>query len=122
MSLPTPYAVVGADCLADGHPSSCTEPAQGMIEDADGETPLMIDGTPVADHGDAMHYDSHAHDYSSEEGCYAMQSHDLTPDQTPPWTVDGRPLILEGNDTSDPGSGGRAWVDSAGQTGFELVD
>lgn len=122
MPLPTAYALVGAPCLADGHPSACSEPAEGTIENADGESPLTVDGTPVADHGDAMHFDSHGHSTDAMGNCIDYQTHDLTPDQAPPWTIDGRPLVLEGNDTTDPGSGGRAWVDDAGQSAFKLVD
>lgn len=119
----TYYALIGASCLADGHPTSCQEPAPGSLVNVDSNAPITLDGTVVADHGDKMHYDSHAHDYSSKEGCHDYQSHDLVPDQTPPWTVDGRPLVLVGNDTTDPGSGGRAWVDGAGgNSAFELVD
>ena len=122
MSLPTPYALVGATCLADGHPSVCTETASGSIENADGESPVTVDGVAVADHGDAMHYPSHGHAVSLTGSCTDYQTHDLTPDQSAPWTVDGRPLMLEGDDTTDPGSGGRAWIDDAGQDAFELVD
>lgn len=120
--MATKYALVGDPCLADGHPTQCEEPADGTIEDADSKQPLTLDGTPVADHGDDMAYPTHAHAYSSSKGCYDDQSHALTPDQTPPWEVDGRPLIQVGDSTTDPGSGGTAWVDSTSQTAFEVVD
>lgn len=115
------YALVGATCKADGHPSACTEPATGSIQD-DGNQPLTVDGTAVADHGDDMHFDSHGHDTDAGDNCIDYQSHDLTPDQTPPWEVDGRPLMQAGNDTTDPDSGGTAWIDSADQSSFEVVD
>lgn len=127
MTLPTPYALIGDDCLADGHPTSCQEPAPGTIQNNDNNTPLTVDGTVVADHGDDMYYSDHAHEYTDsdddgEKECTTLQSHTLTPDQSPPWTIDGRPLMLVGNDTTDPSSGGRAWIDSTTQTAFELVD
>lgn len=105
-------ALVGAACLADGHPTECTEPAPGSIQ---GSTPVTIDGTSIADQGaDRMHYDPHAHDYAPEPGCHDVFGHDLTPDQSPPITVDGQPVMRETDDTTDPGSGGRAWIDDSG--------
>jgi len=126
MALPTPYALIGDPCKADGHPSECQEPATGNIQNSDGNAPLTLDGTVVADHGDDMHYSSHAHDTDTDDNgnttCTDTQTHDLTPEQTNPWTIDGRSLILIDDDTSDPGSGGRAWVDSTTHSAFELVD
>jgi uncharacterized Zn-binding protein involved in type VI secretion len=121
------YALVGSPCLAEGHPSSCTEPAPGTIENTDNNSPLTVDGSVIADHGDKMFFPSHAHKYSDIDGdgskeCHDMQSHELVPDQNPPWTVNGRPLMQVGNDTTDPGSGGRAYIESTNQSSFELVD
>jgi len=121
MALPTNYALISSSCLANGHPTDCTEPAPGTLQNSDGNDPITVDGTVVADHGDDMHYPSHGHDTDDEGNCTDYQVHQLTPDQSPPWTVDGRPLILVGNDTTDPGSGGRAWVDSTSQSAFQLV-
>jgi len=118
----TAYALIGSPCKANGHPSACTEPATGTIQNSDSNSPLTVDGTVVADHGDDMHYPSHGHDTDDEDNCIDFQTHDLTPDQSPPWTIDGRPLILVGNDTTDPGSGGRAYVESTSQTSFELIE
>jgi uncharacterized Zn-binding protein involved in type VI secretion len=126
MNLPTSYALVGSDCEADGHPSECQEPAPGTIQNTDSNAPLTVDGTVVADHGDDMHFDSHAHDTGTDSDgnttCTDTQSHDLTPDQINPWTIDGRSLILVGDSTTDPGSGGTAEVVSTSQSAFELVD
>jgi len=111
-------AVVGAGCLADSHPSSCTEPAPGAVQEG-GSDAITIDGVAVADHGDTMHYPTHAHAYYDINGdgspeCTEMASHDIIPDQTPPITIDGQPVMRVGDDTTDPGSGGRAWIDDAG--------
>lgn len=111
-------AVIGADCEAQGHPSSCQEPAPGNLEEVGGEKGVSINGVAVATHGDSMHYPTHAHDYSSEEGCHAISSHDLTPDQEPGVTVNGEPIVRNGDTTTDPGSGGTAEViNSGGNTG-----
>lgn len=127
MSLPTPYALIGSSCLADSHPPECTEPAPGDIVNSDSNNPLTVDGTVVADHGDRMDYPKHAHEHKDIDGdnekeCTNKQPHSLVPDQTNPWTIDGRSLMKVGDDTTDPGSGGRAWIDSTSQSAFELVD
>ena len=116
------YAVIGADCSATGHPGACTEPAPGTLQNSDGESPLTIDGVAVADHGDEMFFPSHGHDVDEQGNCIAYQEHSLTPDQESPWTIDGRPLMAKGDSTTDPGSGGTATIDSAGQNAFEVVD
>lgn len=116
------YALVGDSCEADGHPTECTEPAPGTIEDTDNSQPLTLDGTAVADHGDRMHFDSHSHDYSTDLGCHDVQSHDLVPDQMNPWTVDGRSLMAVGDSTTDPESGGTAEIVSTSNASFEVVD
>jgi len=121
------YALVGSPCLAEGHPSPCTEPAPGTIENIDNNSPLTVDGSVIADHGDRMVFPSHAHKYSDKDGdkskeCHQMQRHELVPDQEPPWTVDARPLMQVSNDTTDPRSGGRAYIESTSQSSFEVVD
>jgi hypothetical protein len=105
-------ALIGATCLADGHPAECEEPADGTIQ---GGSPLRVDSTDVATHSDDMHYPSHAHDYDGT--CHNTQSHDLTPDQTPALRVDGDPIMRVDDDTTDPGSSGRAWIDTSGGNG-----
>ena len=112
------FALIGAACLADGHPSSCTEPAPGTVQEG-GTSAVTVDGTPVADHGDVMHYPSHSHSYSDVDGdgsneCTDLSSHDLVPDESPSVTIDGQPVMRVGDETTDPESGGRAWVDGAG--------
>jgi len=107
-------ALVGAACEATGHPSACTEPAPGSIQDADGTAPITVDGTPLADHGDRLQFPSHGHDVDEEGNCIAYQTHELVPDQTPPITVDGRPVMRVGDSTTDPGSGGTASIVGAG--------
>lgn len=107
-------AVHGATCEADGHPSECQPTVTGQTQDADGDTSVTINGVPVTDHGDSMHFDSHAHAYNEEEGCISLSSHDLVPDQSHSFTVNGRPVVRVGDSTSDPGAGTAKVVDSGG--------
>lgn len=116
-------AVHGAACEADGHPTECSEPATGSVEDADDATNVTVNGVPLADHGDVMNFPSHAHAYEDTDGdgvkdsCTQLSSHDLTPDNTPALTVDGQPVMRVGDATTDPGSGGVAQiVDSGGSS------
>lgn len=106
-------ALVGAACEATGHPSVCTEPAPGTIQDADSSAPITVDGTPVADHGDRMHFPSHGHAVDEKGNCINYQTHDLIPDQTPPITVNGNAVMRVGDSTTDP-SGGTASIVGAG--------
>ncbi|AGM10775.1 hypothetical protein M192_gp104 [Halorubrum tailed phage 8] len=107
-------AVHGATCEADGHPSECQAVVSGSTQDADGDTSVTINGVPITDHGDSMHFDSHAHAYSEEDGCISLSSHDLVPDESPSFTVNGRPVVRVGDSTSDPGAGTATVVDSGG--------
>jgi len=119
MTMSENVALVGAPCEADGHPSSCSEPAPGTVEET-AASPLSIKGVDVASHGTAvLHFPSHAHDYSEEDGCIAMQSHDLTPDQEHLLTVNGTSVMHVGDSTTDPGSGGTAEI--TGHGGNELL-
>jgi hypothetical protein len=103
-------ALIGSSCEADGHPSSCTEPAPGTVEATD-DALLSIEGADVATHQAAeMHFPSHAHDYDPEAGCIEMQSHDLTPDQEHLLTVNGASVMCVDDSTDDPRSGGTAAI------------
>ncbi|QBI90033.1 hypothetical protein ChaoS9_130 [Halobacterium phage ChaoS9] len=108
--MPENIALAGAPCEADGHPSECTEPATGTVESTD-ESLLSVEGVDVGTHGTAvLHFPSHAHDYNEEDGCIALQSHDLTPDQEHLLTINGASVMLDGDSTTDPGSGGTAEI------------
>jgi uncharacterized Zn-binding protein involved in type VI secretion len=109
-------AVVSANCEATGHPGECQEPVPGEVQDADGDTDFTVNGVPVADHSDVMHFDSHAHSYSGDPPkCGGYTDHDLTPDQDHGFTVNGEPVMREGDSTTDPSSGGTAEIlDSGG--------
>jgi uncharacterized Zn-binding protein involved in type VI secretion len=116
----TLYALIGDPCKAEGHPTACTEPANGTIENTNSDAPLTVDGVVVADHGDGMVFPSHGHAVDADGNCINYQSHTLVPDQTPPWTIDGRPLMRVGDDTTDPTSGGRAYISSTANDSFEV--
>lgn len=113
-------ATLGAPCEAGGHPSECGAVASGSLEDADGDTSVTLNGTPVATHGDSMHFGSHAHTYEDTDGdgtpdtCTDLSSHDLTPDQTHDLTVNGQPVMRDGDSTTDPDSGGTASITGSG--------
>jgi len=113
-------ATIGASCEASGHPSECEATVSGSVEDADGETGVTINGTPVATHGDSMEFGSHAHDYVDTDGdgkadsCADFVSHSLTPDSSSSFTVNGEPVMHKGDSTTDPGSGGTAEITGSG--------
>ena len=106
----------GADCEAEGHPSSCQEPAPGSTVDNENQS-VTINGTLVTTHGDFLHFPSHAHSYNSELGCYNYSSHDLVPDENVAITVNGDSVVRVGDGTDDPGSGSRADVIDSGGNG-----
>ena len=104
----------GSACEADGHPGECQAVVSGSTQDADGDTSVTINGVPVTDHADSMHFPSHAHSFSGEPPtCGGYYSHDLTPDQNPDITINGEPIVRVGDSTSDPG-GGTAEVKGSG--------
>lgn len=109
-------AVDGDSCEAEGHPTVCSEPAQGFV-DADGS--FTLNGKPIAAHDDAMHFDSHGHDVDPQTGaCTDYQSHDVTPEQTHDFTHNGQPVMRVGDTTTDPGSGGTAEIVSSQESEF----
>jgi uncharacterized Zn-binding protein involved in type VI secretion len=110
-------AVDGANCEADGHPTSCEEPADGSVNAP--TTGVTINGTPVGTHGGSMYFPSHAHEYkdTDDDGskeCTTYSSHSLDPDQTHSVTVNGEPIYRVGDSTTDPGSGGTAYIIDSG--------
>jgi len=105
---------VGARCEASGHPSECQEPAIGEViqtsstnitnTTAGGET-AEIATVSTAD----IHFDSHAHNYSTLLGCHDNQSHTLDPESSmlPNITINGSQVYVVDNPVAtDPGSGG----------------
>lgn len=107
-------ATIGSTCEATGHPSNCTEPAIGEITATDSHNITITDASgnseEIATIDTAnMTFDSHAHDYSIEQGCHDNQSHDLDPDESmlPNITINGSNVYVgEDGVATDPGSGG----------------
>lgn len=102
----------GATAEAVGHPTECTEPAQGSV-DSDASTGIIVsvgdvsrDISTVA--SSSITFSSHAHAYSTEDGCHNLSSHSLTADSGDgSITVNGSPVIGVGNGvTTDPITGG----------------
>ena len=110
-------AVIDASCEANGHPTSCTEPAPGTVTNTTNHNvTITAAGTTreiaTIDSAD-MYFSSHAHKYSDtdddgDKECHQNQSHSIDPDTgNPNITIDGSPIYLvENNVTTDPGSGG----------------
>jgi len=109
----------GADATAFGHPSSCTEPAPGTVENRAPQS-VSINGTPVATTATAdIHFDSHAHSYSGDPPtCGSFQSHDIDPSVvSQSVTVNGSPLYVKDDvqaEATDPGTGGPVEIDNTG--------
>lgn len=118
----TQLVLIGASCEAEGHPSECTEPAPGTVEQSSAHG-LSINGTQVATVASAdMNFLSHAHSYTGDPpSCGDNQSHSLDPDaaaDSSSLTVNGSPVYIVGSGvTTDPGSGGNVNItDSGGNT------
>lgn len=115
----TELVLIGANCEANGHPTECTEPAPGSVQQSSSHG-VTVNGTQVATIASAdMNFSSHAHDHTTEEGCHDNQSHSLDPDagaDSSSVTVNGSPVYIVGDGvTTDPGSGGTVdIVDSGG--------
>jgi len=127
---PIDVVLLADPCAADGHPTSCTDPAPGTVElepGLDQGVPITVDGTTVATRATtACTFGSHAHSYTDTDGdgtkeCTDVQSHAVTTDQTHPITVDGSSVVFTADTTTDPGSGGTvAFTDDAGVTVVQL--
>jgi hypothetical protein len=103
--------VIGASVEAFGHPSECQEPASGeVVSTASHGISVTVNGTSreVATIASAdISLPSHAHDYSSEDGCHQNESHTLDPSGEASITINGSPIYLvENNAATDPTSGG----------------
>lgn len=107
--------LLSADCEADGHPSKCPGVVTGTVIDADNDTSVSINGTAIANRGDRMDFPPHEHAIDPVTGaCIDTQSHSLQTEQTHSVTVNGQSVVLVGDSTTDPGSGGVADVINAG--------
>lgn len=110
----TKPALIDADCDAYGHPTNCTEPAPGtIVQDSSHNVTVTVSGTTkeLATIASAtMDFPSHAHDYTTDDGCHQNESHALDPDaseDSPSLTINGSPVYLVGTGvTTDPTTGG----------------
>jgi len=108
--MSTNVALVGAQCEASGHPGACSEPAPGSVT-ATADAILSVEDTDVGSHATAaMHYPSHGHATDPEGNCINYQEHSIEPDQEHILRVNGEPVMLTGDSTTDPGSGGTAEI------------
>jgi uncharacterized Zn-binding protein involved in type VI secretion len=109
-------AVDDDECLAEGHPSVCTEPAPGDVESS---ADFTLNGKPIGTHSGSMHFDSHGHSVDPDTGaCAGFQTHDVVPDETPDFTHNGEPIMRVGDETDDPGTGQPAYINSSTESGF----
>lgn len=117
----TEPAFVSASVEANGHPVECQEPASGeVVSTTSHGISVTVNGNThelaSVDSAD-ISVPSHAHDYTSTEGCHDMQSHTLDPSGEPSITVNGSPIyVVEDNVSTDPGSGGTVDITNNPQT------
>jgi|APHM01.1.fsa_nt_gi hypothetical protein len=80
INIPT----ITSTCEAEGHPSSCNPVVTGEVQSTEnssisvnniGGVEKEIATVNTAD----IHFNSHSHDYSVEQGCHQNQSHDIDP-------------------------------------------
>lgn len=112
----TLVATINASAEAHGHPSNCTEPANGSVQ-ADSDSSVHVNGTDVASVGAAsINFSSHSHDHSSEDGCHNNQSHSIDPDTVATSvSINDSPVYLVGSGVgTDPGSGGNVDITDGG--------
>lgn len=114
--MPTEFITqLQAGCEADGHPSKCPGIVDGSVVDADGDRTVSANGTAVATRADRMDFPPHEHDIDPTTGaCIDTQSHLLQTDQTRNISVNGESVLIIGDSTTDPGSGGTAEIIDAG--------
>lgn len=111
-------ALIDASAQASGHPSQCTPTVSGSVDSTSSHNvTVTVGGTTkeVATIATAnINFSSHAHDYTTEEGCHQNQSHSLDPDTgESSITINGSPVYLVGNGvTTDPTSGGSVDITS----------
>lgn len=96
---------------AYGHPTECAEPVSGSVSGT-GFPSVTINGDPLTQGGaDTMEFSSHAHDYTSEDGCHQSESHSITLDASTSVSVNGNPVGIIGSKT-DPTTGGSIEAES----------
>lgn len=110
----TTFVTLSADCEGKGHPSDCTEPAPGKVEqqsahgvsvtNAGGETKQLAT-VASAD----MNFPTHAHDIDKDGNCGDDASHTLDPTSSglsSSVTINGSPIYLQKSGVqSDPKTG-----------------
>lgn len=117
----TEFVLIGASCEAEGHPTSCEEPASGSVSSSSNQS-VSINGTEVATVDTAdLSFGSHAHAYESPgpeqpPECTDFFSHTLDPyTASSSVTINGSPLYLKGdNVATDPGTGGSINITTTG--------
>lgn len=108
----TELTLIDADAEANGHPTECTEPAPGSVEQTTSHGITVTVGgktkefATVADSD--INFSSHSHDYDETDGCHQNSSHSLDPDTTATnITINGSPLYtVDAAVTTDPITGG----------------
>lgn len=117
----TDLVTLTANCEAFGHPSACTEPAPGDVQEESpasltltnaGGTTKQIASVDTAD----MHFDSHGHDTDEEGNCIQFETHDVDPSVTSSsLTLNNSPLYIVGDGVgTDPTTGGDIDIIDAG--------
>lgn len=111
-------------CEATGHPSECTEPVTGTIDGSSNSITVENstgDKKSLATKNSTLHFDTHSHDYSVEDGCHNNQSHDLTGDDlgsngvSSSITINQTPVLIVENDVAtDPVTGSAVNIVSSG--------
>lgn len=114
----------GKSVEATGHPSECTEPVSGDIRGTSHSvtvTTAQGDSEPIATKVSTLHFDSHSHDYDSDNGCHDNQSHDLTDsdlnsaNMSSSITINDEPVLIVADAVStDPGTGSGVNIVSTG--------
>jgi len=103
-------ALLSAPCEATGHPSVCTEPANGSVTEGNTSTSVRINGTVVANHADEMFFPSHGHAVTPTGACTDYQTHSLVPSDTGGISINDKRVMQKGDTQTDPGSGGTATI------------
>lgn len=100
-----------SSCEATEHPSNCTEPAPGEVQNSSHSVTVNTasgEEKPIATTASTLHFDSHAHSYSSIDGCGDVQSHDVTSyNFSSSININGEDVLLNVSAiATDPGSDG----------------
>lgn len=108
-------------CEATGHPSDCTEPVSGVVEGSSHSVTINTangDEKPIATTASTLQFDSHAHDYSVEQGCHDNQSHSIssyTDNVSSSININGNTVLIVSNSVAtDPGTGSDVNITGSG--------